>query len=42
MEEKISLLKKQVSEKMDKIKSTVDVENIRIEYLGKKGEVIEI
>ena len=42
MEEKISLLKEQVAEKMAKIKSTADVENIRVEYLGKKGEVIEI
>ena len=42
MEEKISLLKEQVAEKMAKIKSTADVEKIRVEYLGKKGEVIEI
>lgn len=42
MEEKISLLKEQVAEKVAKIKSTADVENIRVEYLGKKGEVIEI
>ena len=42
MEEKISLLKKQVIEKMEKVKSATDVENIRVEYLGKKGEVIEI
>ena len=42
MEEKISLLKKQVIEKMEKVKSATDVENIRVKYLGKKGEVIEI
>ena len=42
MEEKISRLKEQVAEKMAKIKSTAYVENIRVEYLGKKGEVIEI
>lgn len=42
MEEKISLLRKQVIEKMEKVKSATDVENIRVEYLGKKGEVIEI
>ncbi len=42
MEEKISLLKEQVMEKMNKIKSAADVENIRVEYLGKKGEVVEI
>ena len=42
MEEKISLLKSQVKEKIAEIKSTSDAENIRVEYLGKKGEVIEI
>ncbi len=42
MEEKISLLREQVNEKMSKVKSATDVENIRVEYLGKKGEVIEI
>ncbi len=42
MEEKLSLLRAQVKEKMDKIKSAADVENIRVEYLGKKGEVIDI
>lgn len=42
MEDKISLLKKQVTEKMSNIKNTVDVENLRVEYLGKKGEVVEI
>ena len=42
MEEKIALLKSQVKEKIAEIKSTSDAENIRVEYLGKKGEVIEI
>ncbi len=42
MEEKLSLLRAQVKEKMNKIKSAADVENIRVEYLGKKGEVIDI
>lgn len=42
MEEKLSLLRAQVKEKMEKIKSAADVENIRVEYLGKKGEVIDI
>lgn len=42
MEEKISLLREQVKNKMNAIKDSNDVENIRVEYLGKKGEVIEI
>ncbi len=42
MEEKISLLREQVKNKMNEIKDSNDVENIRVEYLGKKGEVIEI
>ena len=42
MEEKISLLKEQVAKKMSEIKNATDVENIRVEYLGKKGQVIEI
>lgn len=42
MEEKIALLKSQVKEKIAEIKSTSDAENIRVEYLGKKGKVIEI
>lgn len=42
MEEKISLLREQVKNKMNEIKDTNDVERIRVEYLGKKGEVIEI
>ena len=40
MEEKISLLREQVKNKMNAIKDSNDVENIRVEYLGKKGEVI--
>ena len=42
MEEKISHLKEEVVEKMNQIKSAVDVENLRVEYLGKKGQVIDI
>lgn len=42
MEEKIAKLKDQVIKKMEEIKNAQDVENIRVEYLGKKGEVIEI
>lgn len=42
MEEKISNLREQVSNKMKEIKSYADVENLRVEYLGKKGYVVEI
>ncbi len=42
MEEKITLLKEKVVAKMKEVRTTADVENIRVEYLGKKGEVIEI
>lgn len=42
MEEKISNLRKQVEDKMKEIKSYADVENIRVEYLGKKGHIVEI
>lgn len=42
MEEKISLLKEEVVAKLNDAKSATDVENIRVEYLGKKGHVIEI
>lgn len=42
MEEKISNLRKQVEDKMNEIKSYADVENLRVEYLGKKGHVVEV
>lgn len=42
MEEKISLLREEVVAKMNDVKTASDVENIRVEYLGKKGHVIEI
>ena len=42
MEEKIKSLKEQAIKKLEEIKSAQDVENIRVEYLGKKGEVVEI
>ncbi len=42
MEEKIEKLKEQIFKKMNKIKNAQDVEDIRVEYLGKKGEIIEI
>ena len=42
MEEKLSLLKEEVEKEMKNVQTTTDVENIRVEYLGKKGKVIEI
>ncbi len=42
MEEKLSLLKEQLEKEMKEIKTATDVENIRVEYLGKKGKVVEI
>ena len=42
MEEKILKLKEEALKKMAEIKSAVDAENLRVEYLGKKGEIIEI
>ena len=42
MEEKISLLREEVVAKMNEVKTASDVENIRVEYLGKKGLVIDI
>ena len=42
MEEKLSLLKEEVEKEMKNVQTTADVENIRVEYLGKKGKVIEI
>ena len=37
MEEKLSLLKEEVEKEMKNVQTTADVENIRVEYLGKKG-----
>ena len=42
MEEKIKNLKEQAMKKLEDIKNAQDVENIRVEFLGKKGEVVEI
>ncbi len=42
MEDKIKSLKEQAIKKLEEIKNAQDVENIRVEYLGKKGEVVEI
>ena len=42
MEEKLSLLKEKLEKEMMEIKTVTDVENIRVEYLGKKGKVVDI
>ena len=42
MEEKIKNLKEQAMKKLEEIKNAQDVENLRVEFLGKKGEVVEI
>ena len=42
MEEKISNLREELKNKVGEIKSYADVENLRVEYLGKKGHVVEI
>lgn len=42
MEEKILELKEQIEGDISVVKSYADVEKLRVEYLGKKGKVIEI
>ena len=42
MEEKILELKSKVQNKIKEIKNLQEVENTRVEYLGKKGEIISI
>ena len=42
MEENIEKLGQKIKEKIDSIKSMTDAEAVRVEALGKKGEVIEI
>lgn len=42
MDEKITNLRAEVETKIKEVKNATDVENIRVEYLGKKGQVIEI
>lgn len=42
MEEKIKLLKEKATQKLNEIISTQQLENIRVEYLGKKGEVVTL
>lgn len=42
MEEKIKLLKEKASKKLNEILSTQELDNIRVEFLGKKGEVVTL
>ena len=42
MEERISQLKEQLSSKLDEIQSLVDLDKIRVEFLGKKGTVTSL
>jgi hypothetical protein len=42
MEENIEKLGQKIKEKINSIKSMADAESVRVEALGKKGEVIEI
>ena len=42
MEEKISNLKLQADEMLDRIETSKDVEKMQIEYLGKKGIVVSL
>lgn len=42
MEEKIKQLRQKAIEKLQNLVSTQDLENMRIEYLGKKGEVVTL
>lgn len=42
MEDKILAIKEQMAKKMKEAKDLTDIEKIRVEYLGKKGEVVEI
>ncbi len=42
MDEKIKGLKLQLEEELNKIKNTVDLDKVRVSYLGKKGTVTEL
>lgn len=42
MVEKINELKKQAKEKILNAKDSIDIENIRVEFLGKKGKIVEV
>lgn len=41
MQEKLSALKMRATKRLEEIKSKVDLESIRVEYLGKKGELTQ-
>ena len=42
MESKLSNLKEQIINKMEEVKTSADIEKIRVEFLGKKGKLIDI
>ncbi len=42
MESKLSNLKEQIINKMNDVKTSADIEKIRVEFLGKKGKLIDI
>ena len=42
MVERINELKLQAKERISLASSSNDIENLRVEYLGKKGKVVEI
>ncbi len=42
MEEKIKLIKEKATDKLSKLISIQDLESLRVEYLGKKGEVVSL
>lgn len=42
MEEKTKILKEQAMEKLRSVTTTTELEELRVKYLGKKGEVVEL
>ena len=42
MTEKIELLKKEFSEKLDGVSTSAEVETVRVEFMGKKGKVTDL
>ena len=42
MEEKIKKIQEDVKNYLDECKTNASVEEIRVKYLGKKGEIVEI
>ena len=42
MEEKIKLLKEEAIKNLNDAKTTEELENLRVKYLGKKGELVEL